>query len=344
MLQAVALREALSDLGHDVRFIDYWPESHAKLYKIWSPVIIKDHKTLLSKAKAIVSMTLLSPLNAMRRHRFNKFFKRYIKPYLVSSTEEIDMAIYGSDQIWARFPFTGNRIDTFYLANNDLKAARHVTYAASMGSVDISDDQLRVMADHIGNFEAISVREEDMRPLLKRIGADARPVCDPTLLLSAERWSELIPKKRLIKEKYALFYDFQVGSFDMESLRRFCESRSLRLVTISAFLRLSSYYSDELGIINPEDFINLIAHADFVFTSSFHGLAFSIIFRRQFYCAYLVKASRAQTLLENIGLSERLISFSDKIDKLPYGDIDYASIEDKIRAYRENSLTFLRSL
>lgn len=341
MLQAVALRETLSGMGHDVSFVDYWPKRHAELYKVWSPVIIKDQKSLFEKVKTLVRLTLLSPLNARRRRTFGKFFNSYIKGHLVDQSEKLDLVVYGSDQVWARFPFSDYDFDPFYLADNSLLADRHIAYAASMGSIDLSDDQRKRMAELLKRFDAIGVREKDMVPLLGEMGFDAELVCDPTLLLTAEKWNELLPLKRPFKERYALFYDFQYGSFDVESIRRFCESRSLKLVTISAFLRMSSYYSDELGIINPQDFINLVAHADYVFSSSFHGLAFSIIFRRQFYCSFINKASRAKTLLDRFGLSERLINFSDEVDRLALEDIDYASVEERIESYRNHSLEFI---
>ena len=38
MLQAYALRTYLHNQGHDVEFIDYWPDSHNKQYTLFKPI------------------------------------------------------------------------------------------------------------------------------------------------------------------------------------------------------------------------------------------------------------------------------------------------------------------
>ena len=42
VLQAYALKTFLVGLGHDVKLIDYWPESHEKIYRIWNPDVFKN--------------------------------------------------------------------------------------------------------------------------------------------------------------------------------------------------------------------------------------------------------------------------------------------------------------
>ena len=36
LLQAIALRHKLEQLGHEVYFIDYWPQYHQQIYKLFS--------------------------------------------------------------------------------------------------------------------------------------------------------------------------------------------------------------------------------------------------------------------------------------------------------------------
>ena len=36
LLQAIALKKVLSDMGHKVTFIDYWPAYHRQMYALFS--------------------------------------------------------------------------------------------------------------------------------------------------------------------------------------------------------------------------------------------------------------------------------------------------------------------
>ena len=42
LLQAYALKTYLSTLGHNVSFVDYWPEYHISHYKIFNPLRFKE--------------------------------------------------------------------------------------------------------------------------------------------------------------------------------------------------------------------------------------------------------------------------------------------------------------
>ena len=345
MLQAVALRQKLSDLGHEVFFVDYWPDDHKAFYNP-RRIINSLFKHPISFVHEIVKKVCVYPIAVKRKKRFTDFANKYILPYLTTTAESLDAVIYGSDQIWARFSFlNGGKFDRFYFADNEIRSARHISYAASMGSTKVDDDERRFLASVLKKFEKISVREADMIPLIKETsGLQAELVCDPTLLLPSAEWRKLLNVKNIINEPYALFYEMQLGCFDRSAMRQFCKERSLKLITITAFLSLNTLVSDELGVVGPEEFISLIANADFVFTSSFHGLAFSIIFERQFLCSYKGKGERAKTLLNAVGLESRMLPVRARFKAGEIKNIDYTSIGSKMDDYRKSSLKFLQTI
>ena len=41
LLQAIALRKVLADMGHEVSFIDYWPAYHRHIYEAFSIASLK---------------------------------------------------------------------------------------------------------------------------------------------------------------------------------------------------------------------------------------------------------------------------------------------------------------
>ena len=82
----------------------------------------------------------------------------------------------------------------------------------------------------------------------------------------------------------------------------------------------------------------------FVFTSSFHGLALSIIFKKNFYASYLTKASRAQTLLSEVGLLDRLLPPASNLSNYGLSPIDYSAHSKLLHNYIMLSKNFLTLL
>ena len=95
-----------------------------------------------------------------------------------------------------------------------------------------------------------------------------------------------------------------------------------------------------------EDWLSNIMHSDFVITDSFHGMCFAIIFNKPFIaiCNQERGSVRFTDLLEQLGLSERLISERTQINevkRLMETPIDYATVEARINREKIRSLHWL---
>ncbi|MFR6416757.1 MAG: polysaccharide pyruvyl transferase family protein [Parabacteroides distasonis] len=66
-------------------------------------------------------------------------------------------------------------------------------------------------------------------------------------------------------------------------------------------------------ICGPLQFLSLIYHAECVFSSSFHGVAFSIIFNTPFYTHLRFNQGRVISILEAFGLKKRFINSVNEI-------------------------------
>lgn len=342
MLQAVGLQQALSSLGHEVYFEDYWPADHAAVYQIWSRRQLA-RKSLKGKLYNAAISIALAPWLINRNRKFSRFYNQYIAPYCIPMTQPIDAVIYGSDQIWGRFPFRNFTFDPFYLAQNQIPTSRHIAYAASMGSTELNKEETELLTNALKHFDRIAVREADMCHKLQHLtDLPIQVVCDPTLLLTRNQWLALTPPQRLISEPYLLHYDLQHGSFSDSEIRLYASQRGLKVITIRGMVTLDVIKGKETASIGPAEFLQLFRDASFVFTSSFHGLVFAIQFQKQFFASYRAKASRAETLLQNVGLLDRLISPAEKLPNLK--DIDYVIITPMVNKYREESLHFLKTI
>ena len=342
-LQGIALRHALVKLGHDVSFIDYWPEYHWEFYALFPPI------TMLRNLKGMhlgyfYRLIRNFPWRLKRSKNLKRFMAAYTAPYWekYSSKTPYDAVIYGSDQIWRKQPGLHDRFNPIYFGENKLQTKRHIAYAASMGSMDLDEADYQFLKQSLSRFERLYVREAPLCEMLRSIGLQAEVVLDPTLLLTNDEWEELLPlSERPIKEKYILFYDILTKSFDEEQVRQFANRQGLRFVKLVG--GVSKRSKDCIDTAPPEIFLQLVKYAECVFTSSFHGLVFSILFHRPFLASYRRNAVRAQSLLQDLGLSHCMLAPQSAVP-LDFPKIDFSDVDERMARLRQRSLDLLSSI
>jgi hypothetical protein len=342
LLQAVALRHVLEQLGHDVYFVDYWPEYHKDIYRIYNHACL-NKLSLLRKLKYIISATLSYPKIRKRRIGFNHFISKFILPYTKNVNSKFDCLVYGSDQIWRKQPGLGNnKLNSVYFGEHEISTLKHWSYAASMGIITLNEKEKSDIHQWLSKFEKISVRETDLRNAILDCGvSNVKQVLDPTMLLSKEDWIQLLSLSILEEEKpYILFYDLLPNSFNMTYLNEFAIKNNCEIKTIKGSVQSLQKQSNELPFVTPKGMVELIANARYVFTSSFHGLVFALIFNKQVYAAFSKNSTRAKSLLDDLGLSERLLLPKSIIPDMP--SIDYRKVESKLQELRKDSINFLR--
>lgn len=343
LLQAIGLRHILLQKGHNVYFIDYWPEYHQRVYDnfSWKGLCKLSIKEKLSYIKR---WAFLHDAKKERIDRFNAFIDEFITPYCLPYNDVLnyDIVIYGSDQIWRKQLYSkDNYFNDVYFADNLLMTNKHVAYAASMGQVKLSEKDKGYLKSKLIRFDKIAVRETDLLENINLLGFSARQVLDPTLLITSEEWDKIILPERKIKEPYILYYRLQ-DSFDDNRVKEAARIRGCKLITI-----VGSVCRKKEGVLPteaPRDFISLIKYADFVFTSSFHGLAFSLIYKRQFFCSMVTSPSRVKSLLEKVGLSRRFLSPQNASFPIFPTMIDYDSVDEEMEFIKQSSITYLNEL
>lgn len=333
LLQAIALRFVIEQCGHKCSFIDYWPLYHKKMYNVLSR----------SKFKDLGFKYLWEFFYRLKRYfSFEKFIAKYINPFCSDTKEIYDVVVYGSDQIWRKQPNL-NDYDPFYFGKNSLKTQRHVSYAASMGTLSFDERDTCTIKKLLCNLDAISVREIDLLNYVQNLSSKHVSLSlDPTLLLGRDDWNKVFPQKKIEKEKYVLYYDLLEGSFDEREILRFSQKRNLKVIRISGVAEKKALFFNKI-FSNPEEFLNLINNAEFVFTSSFHGVVFSIIFNKRFYASFSKNGTRAESLLKNVGLSSHLIPVQKSLPEI-YDDIDYEKVNEKLFYMRQDSLKSLHKI
>lgn len=341
LLQSIALRQAIIRLGHNVSYIDYWPEFHDSEYKFFNKFLFRRF-SLLRKINYLRKLAIGGTKIKKRIHVFKEFIDEYIDPFCtnISTQSEFDAIVYGSDQIWRKQCDGRYEFDKTFFGLHEFKTIRNVSYAASMGIIDCNEEDKLFITTSLKKFNKIGVREKDLKELLESYGLQGIKQClDPTLLISKEQWIDLLKIPFDNRKSYVLFYDLIQGSFDINFVKQFAEEKGLQLIVLKASVNNYNYGVRTIDDASPKEFISLIANAEYVFTSSFHGLAFSIIFEKQFYAAYKNNGSRALTLLEALGLENRLFGNNGNISVKE--NIDYNIVRKKLTELKKDSIDFL---
>jgi hypothetical protein len=337
LLQAIALRKILIDRGHEVFYIDYLSEYHLSMYEMFDKLTFR--KSNIVKKIYMLLVTLLNyKEKKKRRENFLKFINKYITPYCVSYnvSPQYDLIIYGSDQIWRKQKYPNNQFDPVFFGQNIVNTKSHASYAASMGKIMLNNDDKFFLKKTLSKFKGISVREEDLREVLLSLDVNAVKTLDPTLMISSNTWDKLIPTQPMHKKKYVLLYELIDGSFDRTQIKKFAQERDCDLIVVEGYPRLIkrvSYYS-------PDQFLSLIKNAEFVFTTSYHGLCFSIIYEKPFYTSFREGSERAKSLLETLGIEDRLLPRMSRLPTITPA-IDYNVIRQKLNKQEKYTNDYL---
>lgn len=339
-LQAVATRVVLEHMGHEVFYVDYWPKYHQSKYLVFSWSKLKK-LSFKKKLSYVINTIRFYKYKRQRIINFSSFHQKYIIPYCKSVNDHYDVIVYGSDQIWREQKELGT-YNPIYFGKNSFDTKCHVAYSASMGLLPNNKDKEKQVKDLTSNLDLISVRERDLYNLLNNIGVEnVSLTIDPTLLLDSSTWNNIILNNAQDEGSYVLVYGIGKSSFDMEEVKTYAQKHGCKIKVLSG-TAMSKETDTNITVAGPEKFIDLIKHAKCVFTSSFHGLAFSILYKRDFFASYSGNSNRAETLLNLLHISNRLLPPNSVIPEI--GSIDYDQVSKKLDILRQHSLLYLESI
>ncbi len=350
VLQAYALKTYLRSQGHEVVILNYQNTTIASRYQLKRPYEyhlkdIRHVRRLRTIAKSVLDR------RASEEHWKRQFyaFEAFIDKYLLDSKKDIldiralesvnlDVLIAGSDQIW-NHGLTGGIDSVYYL---DFKTnAKKMFYAASNGKDSIPDKDASYCLGAIQNADYISTREGGLANYLSSaLSRKVYHAVDPSLLLDEMQYDFLAGRSEA-KEPYIFAY-FVAENDTMSDIVRYV-SRALKLKVIELHYYRTRKISgpDQRADMGPIEFLQSIKNAELIFTNSFHGTVFSIIFQKKFYSVFK-KDARIENLLEGLNLGERHINSAKEIDL--NSTIDYKAVNMKLKQIRADSVEFLNVL
>lgn len=278
-LQNYALQTTLEKLGHEVATIDRSkiarPRKFGKI-NAW----LSDNTFSFSVARLLKGGSKQTNADKiLTKPDLNEFSKENIHFITANNQYELinreyDCVVTGSDQVWNYNFWEGPKIEFAKPAK-----VKKIAYAASVGVDTIPNSLTKAFSEGLKDYSGVTVREaqaaEALAPIL---GQKPEVVLDPTLLLTKADWLELKtanPVDSTAKEPYVfVFFLSPVFRETDDEIQTFAKDKGLKVIYIYEELQ---DHNVDLG-----EFLNLLDGASFVFTDSFHGSVFSILFEKAF--------------------------------------------------------------
>lgn len=242
----------------------------------------------------------------------------------------------GSDQVWNR-DITGCFGNAFYL--DFVCGTRKVALSSSFGKEkwEESDEYTEDVKNLLSQFSAISVRESTGVTILNSVfGLKAINLPDPTL--GYGKFDNLVLNHKPLHQVF-----------------------SFLLLEDSSAKQKANHIADILGLPlfqhttitcrlqnGPKHWLTRIKNSEFIITDSFHGLALSLIFNKQFFvfCASEKKFTRLRSLLKLLSLEDRYIEsiedFDNRKDSL-LKPIDYTHVNAVLKNEQERYHMFIHN-
>lgn len=368
MLQAYATQKVLNNLGFENETINvsgFLPELRKKQYGyilksgISSDIFRSRIKRGIALIRKKVMKTPYEKNVAIRDRRFDEFYEKFIKLSGGGTLEDLhnrcsemySSVLLGSDQLW----LPQNIIADYYTLNFAGNVNK-VTYATSFGVSSLPENIMDMAKNFLAKIDSISVREQTGQQIIKKLtGRDVPVLCDPTLLLTDNEWTEIQKDKPIVQGPYIFCYYFAESMHEREMAKELAKLTGCKIVAIphlNYYIKGDDEYADiELYDAGPEDWVNLVRNARYVCTDSYHGTVFSIIYNKDFFIfrdgerpdpmKYCSTSSRFDSLLNSFELNDRVLY--GNVDLTPYlsKHIDYSHAADKLNEMKIESFDYL---
>lgn len=361
ILQCWALQQALRKLDHEPYHIRYdlAAQRPGKFRQFMEDGIFRSVLHRITHHREITLNKRFRKLNEAYDPR--RDFEGFVQRHLVMSEQvyrsmselracppEADAYITGSDQVWARLP-DKEANHAFYLAFGPEQALR-LSYAASFGTSWYPSRLISSLKRLLSRFDAVSVRENSGVSICSRAGTDASVTLDPTLLLDNDDYSALDVQTG-IHCPYMMIYSINIEKaeeMDWDGIRRYAASLGMEVRSVNATGHLPGRELFDGSIcVYPtvSQWIGLIRGASAMFTTSFHGVVFSILTHTDFVFyplsgRYSGGNSRVTDLLAALSLEDRVWKPGMRYEDLKKPD--WTAVDSKLNELRQTSVNFLR--
>lgn len=312
VLQCYALTTFLNKYS-EASIIDYSPKYFDNMYR--NHFYISKCKGASKKFRCFIKWTFFYKIQKKRFHKmlsFEKFVGELPLTAKVVDHRELtkisilyDAVIVGSDQVWN---MKISNYDKAYVLDF-VPPEKRFCYAASFGKSALNDKDRMYLEPEILHFQNYYVREDSGIQILKDdFNIRAELVSDPTALLTMEEWDKIASNSELHMSDYVLIYLVAEPTKLLDAAVRYATERGKCIIIIGE-KKVKYKASKNLIDVSPNDFVKLVKNCDCFFTTSYHGIMFSLIYNKNFYYELNKKPinnnARIIDLISKVNLADR---------------------------------------
>lgn len=369
-LQTYATQYTLEKLGYEARIFEINGVHRGIMVKklfyyagrLFDPVEAKYlFANLTSRSRKQVSVSTDQFAQEMKeRHQmyvdFNKKWNKMLPTVngwqgLRKQASEMDAVVVGSDQLWR----PSNIVGCYYTLEFVPDEVKKVSFSTSFGVPNLPSRLHKHAKKYLSRIDYISVREDSGAEIVKKeSGREAKVVCDPTMMLTAEEWMHIQDAKPFAEGKYILMYLMGDNPYQREFVKKLREVTGCRVIGLlhgATYISYDEEVVDEKPFnVGPSEFVNLIRYAQYVCTDSFHCCVFSIlnstkffVFRRWPDGSKFSANDRLYTLLNFTGLERRMLDGTENVEVCIADRIDFEDVLVKVAQRRKESFDFLQN-
>lgn len=363
LLQCWALQQVLIGMGHDPYLIRYvqMPDKARKFRMFQQEGFVRSVIYRISHNRQINLNKKLKKENAL--HDQVRDFQGFLSDNIRLSEQvyddilmlrtippQADVYLTGSDQVWSRNP--AEDVDRAFFLDFGGDEVIRMSYAASFGSRICDAARLDAMKPLLARFKAISVRETSGCDICAAAGfPSAMVTLDPTLLLSQEHYLS-IADKSISESPYMMLYSINIEStdqMDWDSVKEFARQKGCEVRSVSSTGHIPGRNDFEGSVAEYPTiprWLGLIRNSEMVFTTSFHGVVFSILFHRNFVFypldgRYSPGNERVTDLLKRLQLEDHIWNRN-----MDYNDVcipDWQRVDAIFEIMRSESYYYLKT-
>lgn len=237
-----------------------------------------------------------------------------------------------------------------YMYGYGVSANYIFSYAACFGYTTIekleSHPHKDVIVESLKSLKSIGYRDKNTRDICAYCGVESSLVenVDPALMYNFKREIVEWDTGKWSKRNYILIYSYASNMNAQEevfAIREIAFEENLEVISCGYF----HDWCDESICADPREFVEMIKHARYVITDTFHGTIFALNLHKKFASIIRGNGFKLRYLLESCGFEKSIVHNLKNLKMVLHTDKDYDSFEkwrniesDKSRLFIENNL------
>lgn len=338
VMQAYALLEKLKELGTEAYILDYRNRNIEAQYHIFNPDILWSRKNLLASLKSYFQRFRSLNTRIVKKKKYTDFRTKFLNIVPVSSWRSFNLLITGSDQIW-NLHLTGGYDRYYFLDFESIPRQKRISYGASSDKDhnDLLFREKSKVQKALNKLNSISVREDFLKTSLSRfIDKRIETVLDPTLLLDVYKYDKIAV--RPTETSYVCVYHMTPSVEARKLAEAIASVRNLKVIELFGGYDITKSNNICKADMSPTELLGYLKYAEEIITTSFHGIAFSVKFQKNFWVIDKGDNYRQKNLLSLLGLSDRLVKNNTDAK---IRQIDYGAVDKKLQLAIAKSVSFI---